>query len=63
MIEGVDWTEAVSLEESCIKYFEARKTDSSEFKALLAYYGKKRMAELYEKWVADKKKEVCHRIA
>lgn len=51
---GVDWTEARSLEETVIKFFEARNTDSGEFKALLQYHGRERLAKIYEKWKKDK---------
>lgn len=53
----VDWTGATTLKQTVFKLFEARKTDSSEFKAILSFYGHKRMAELYEEWLAGKKKE------
>lgn len=49
---GVDWTDSSTLEETAIHFFEARKTDSSEFKDLLTYFGKKRLAELYLQWLS-----------
>lgn len=52
MVEGIDWTNSSTLEETVILYFESRKTNSSEFKDLLAYFGKKRMAELYRRWLS-----------
>jgi len=62
MQKGQDSTEHVTLEETVNKFFETRKTNSQEFKALIEYYGKPRLSALYKKWFdareAGKKKEI-----
>lgn len=44
--EKSDWT----LEDYVISLFKARKTDSHEFKAILAVYGREKLAAIWEKY-------------
>lgn len=44
------------FESYVFKLFEERKIDSEEFLALIQYFGRNRLALLYEEWLADKRK-------
>jgi hypothetical protein len=50
MTIGGDWKDAASLEGTVIKFFEERRTDSNEFKELINYYGREKLAKIYETW-------------
>lgn len=39
-----------TLEEYVISLFEARRTGSSEFKAMIDYYGREKMVSIWEKY-------------
>lgn len=45
---------AKTLDEYVFSLFDARKTDSSEFKAILNVYGREKMLKIWERYKAKK---------
>jgi hypothetical protein len=52
-----EWKEAVSLREMLYQMFDKQKTESKEFKALLAGYGRPRVTAIWEDWKKEKELE------
>lgn len=46
-IEPIDWSGAWTLEDYVVALFEAKKTDSDEFKTLLRIYGRPRLVAIW----------------
>lgn len=50
MVQPIDWSSALSLEEYVAHLFQDGKTGSPEFKTLLMIYGRPKLVEFWEKY-------------
>jgi hypothetical protein len=61
MPKAEEWKEAVSLRELLTGMFDKEQTDTKEFKALLAAYGRPRITQIWEEWKRQKADEKRNR--
>lgn len=59
MVKAIDWNGAKNLQETVFEMIEAKRIETKEFKALVAYFGYPKLERLWadEKFKREKKEK------